>query len=119
MTSPLVESHCPEFGKAQVAESISAESTKLLTALHTGKYFWLSTRLNLQIDLWFAPATPTAISFGRFRHAEILSTICKMLVTNATLCHIQSISTHQLIQKLFSFVKRPDWEISTTLNELL
>lgn len=38
---------------------------------------------------------------------------------NAALCHIQSISAHQLIQELFSFVKCPNWEIGTTLDKLL
>jgi len=38
---------------------------------------------------------------------------------NAAMCNIQSISTHQLIQKLFGFVKCPDWQIGTTLDEML
>jgi hypothetical protein len=87
----------------QVVESTSAESTRFLMALHTGKYFGLSARLNLQIDLWFAPATPTAISFGKFRHAESLSTICKPLVM---MQHCATFNLYTLVDsKAFRFRK--------------
>ena len=88
-------------------------------AFHTCKYFCLLAWLNLQIHLWFAPATATAISFERFRHAESLSTTFSTSVKCMLIRVWKRVSTHQLTPKLISFIKRSDWDISSTLYELL
>ena len=96
-------------------DSAIASSATFRTAFHTGSYFWLEAPLNLHTVLWSAPATPTALSFGRLSRAESSSTTLKRQLVVFT----PDLATYQDVLSSFCLEKGPNLQGSGPLDELL